>query len=402
MGAGNGGRAWEIDALRGLMLVLMTATHLPTRFSSPLGQPFGYVSAAEGFVLLSGFMAGIVYMKRHERHGEPEMRAAFMKRVVKLYLWQVALLLLLCSVIAFIGAARQQDAIVNLLSYYWEEPLSAFVGGLFLLYNPPLLDILPMYVLFMIVSGPLLVHGARSGWGRILAVSIALWLAAQFGAGEALYEWLAGLTRTKIPPVAQTGSFSIAAWQLLWVLGLWMGATRIVTADGDARATPRRFPRWMVATALPIALAGLAWRQGVGQAPFGGDAALNLLFDKWRLGPLRLINLFALMVLVIHYAPLLKRRLPRLRFLETLGAASLPVFIAHLLIALVALTYLGAPEPARPLWIDIALFVGAYLALYAVARVVQALDERQAAARAKARAWAAQGRRLLISRRHSA
>jgi hypothetical protein len=305
-------------------------------------------------------------------------------------------------VIAFIGAARQQDAIVNLLSYYWEEPLAAFVGGLFLLYNPPLLDILPMYVLFMIVSGPLLVHGARSGWGRILAVSIALWLAAQFGIGEALYEWLAGLARTKVPPVAQTGSFSIAAWQLPWVLGLWMGATRIVTADGGAQATPRRFPRWMAATALAIALTGLVWRHAVGQAPFGGDGALNLLFDKWHLGPLRLINLFALMVLVIHYAPLLKRRLPRVRALETLGAASLAVFIAHLLIALVALTYLGAPQPARPLWVDVALFVGAYLVLYAVARVVQALDERQAAARAKARAWAAQGRRLLISRRHSA
>ena len=34
-------RYWEIDALRGLMLVLMTVTHLPTRLTDPLGQPFG-------------------------------------------------------------------------------------------------------------------------------------------------------------------------------------------------------------------------------------------------------------------------------------------------------------------------------------------------------------------------
>jgi hypothetical protein len=27
----------------------------------PVGQPFGYVSAAEGFVLLSAFVAGLVY-----------------------------------------------------------------------------------------------------------------------------------------------------------------------------------------------------------------------------------------------------------------------------------------------------------------------------------------------------
>jgi hypothetical protein len=402
MGAANDGRAWEIDALRGLMLVLMTATHLPTRFAGPLGQPFGYVSAAEGFVLLSGFMAGSVYMRRHQRHGETEMRLAFLKRVAKIYLWQVALLLFLCSTIAFIGAARQQDAIVDLLSYYWEAPLAAFVSGLFLLYNPPLLDILPMYVLFMLASAPLLIHGARSGWTTILAISIGLWLAAQFGAGEALYRWLADATHTQLPPVAQTGSFSIAAWQLLWVLGLWMGATTIVTVDGAPAATPRRFPEWMVHVALVVAIVGLAWRHGVGQAPFGTDTAFNVLFDKWHLGPLRLVNLFALMILVIHYAPLLKRHVPRLRALETLGAASLAVFIAHLVIALVALTYLGAPRPERALWIDVALFVGAYGLLYAVARVVQALDQRSVVARSRAREWATQGRRALISRRHRA
>jgi hypothetical protein len=396
------GRAWEIDALRGLMLVLMTATHLPTRFAGPLGQPFGFVSAAEGFVLLSGFMAGQVYMKRHQRHGADEMRSAFLRRVAKIYLWQVALLLLLCTVIAFIGAARQQPAIVDLLSYYWEEPLAAFVGGLFLLYNPPLLDILPMYVLFMLTSAPLLVHGARHGWAPVIVASVALWVAAQFGAGEAIYQWLAAQTRTQVPPVTQTGSFSIAAWQFLWVLGLWMGATRITTAAGEPEATPRRFPGWLVRGALLIALIGIVWRHAVGQVPFGAGAPLNVLFDKWTLGPLRLMNLFALMVLVIHFAPLLKRYLPRLRWLETLGAASLAVFVAHLVIVLLALTYLGAPTPERPLWVDVTLFAGAYVALYAVARVVQEVDRRSAAARARARGWAAQGRRALISRRHSA
>ena len=158
-----GGRAWYFDALRGLMLDLMTATHLPTRFASPLGQPFGYVSAAEGFVLLSAFMAGRVYMQRHEKHGADEMRSAFLKRALKIYAWQVALLLFLFSFIALIGSAKQEDAIVNLLTYYWQQPVTAFINGLFLLYNPPLLDILPMYILFMLISAPLMLHGVRHG-----------------------------------------------------------------------------------------------------------------------------------------------------------------------------------------------------------------------------------------------
>ena len=47
-------RRAELDALRGLLLVLMTITHLPTRYSVYSSQIFGFVSAAEGFVFLSG------------------------------------------------------------------------------------------------------------------------------------------------------------------------------------------------------------------------------------------------------------------------------------------------------------------------------------------------------------
>lgn len=396
------GRAWDIDALRGLMLVLMTATHLPTRFAAPLGQPFGYVSAAEGFVLLSGFMAGLVYMKRHQRDGETEMRAAFLKRALKIYSWQVVLLVFLFTIVALIGSVRQEAAIENMLTFYWEHPLLAFVNGLFLLYNPPLLDILPMYILFMLTSAPLLLHGLRSGWAPILGASLALWIAAQFDVGERLYEWLAEMAQARVPPVGETGSFSIAAWQFLWVLGLWMGATKVATADNDDVATPPRFPRWMVRMAIVIAIAGLAWRHGVGQAPFGGDVALNLLFDKWKLGPLRILNLLALLLLVVHYGPLLRRVMPRFRFLETLGAASLAVFVGHLVVALLALAYLGAASPERPLWIDIALFVGGFAILYLIAWTTQQVERRSAPARGRVGRWAAQGSRALISRRHSA
>ena len=72
----------ELDALRGLMLVLMTLTHLPTRLSSPLGQPFGYVSAAEGFVLLSAYMAGLVYGRTAQQKGIDAMAGAFCANVL--------------------------------------------------------------------------------------------------------------------------------------------------------------------------------------------------------------------------------------------------------------------------------------------------------------------------------
>ena len=154
-------------------------------------------------------------------------------------------------------------------------------------------------------------------------------------------------------------------------------------------------------TALVVALVGFAWRHALGQT-YGGNAELNLLFDKWKLGPLRVINLLALVVLVIHYGPILRRFVPRSRILEALGAASLAVFVSHLVIALLALTYLGPPSPARPLWIDLVLFFGTYATLYFVAWITLQVERSSAPARDRMRGWAAQGSRALISRRHKA
>ena len=54
-------RRTELDSLRGLLLLLMALTHLPTRMSAYANQPLGFVSAAEGFVFLSAFLAGRSY-----------------------------------------------------------------------------------------------------------------------------------------------------------------------------------------------------------------------------------------------------------------------------------------------------------------------------------------------------
>lgn len=370
-----GGRLWQIDALRGLMLVLMTLTHVPTRFSSPAGQPFGYVSAAEGFVLLSAFMAGWVYTCRQKKRGVEEMRSAFLQRVARIYLSQAALLLFAFTVVAVIGVMSQNSAATNLMSFYLEHPVQAVAGAVLLVYNPPLLDILPMYVLFMLVSSLVLVHGARYGWRGLLGVSLLLWLGAQFGLGRALFDLVVSLTGFAIPR-AETGAFEILAWQLLWMTGLWMGAAY---ADGQPL---RRFPPWFVAVAVAVALVCFVWRHAVGQAAFPGREDLNLLFDKWLLGPLRLIDLLALLTVAMHFEPWLSRHLPRFKALELLGAASLPAFCMHLVIALLALAVLGEPSPSRPWAVDVALLAFAFAVLYAVALISRRMDVHAARVRA--------------------
>ena len=53
----------ELDGLRGLFLVWMTLTHLPTHFSDLVNSPLGFVSPAEGFVFVSAFLVGRLYIR---------------------------------------------------------------------------------------------------------------------------------------------------------------------------------------------------------------------------------------------------------------------------------------------------------------------------------------------------
>jgi hypothetical protein len=232
-------RRLDIDALRGLMLVLMTLTHLPTRFASPLGQPLGFVSSAEGFVFLSAFMCGWIYSERAKRDGMSRMRRALWQRAAALYTCQVALLVFLLTIVAGIAQAHGQTAITDLISFFSKDPATALTAGLALVYNPPLLDILPMYVVLLAATPLLLSFAPKRGWWPVLTLSVLLWALAQAGAGRALYQAIADSIGLDLP-VSQTGAFSLLAWQVLWVGGLWLGALK--AADSGAAGHCARLP----------------------------------------------------------------------------------------------------------------------------------------------------------------
>ncbi len=357
------GRQWELDALRGLMLVLMTLTHMPTGFSPVLSQPFGFVSAAEGFVFLSALLAGRVYGARAERQSFAELRGGLWRRAGRLYLCQLALLLLAFTLIAWLGVVRQQGGVTGLLEYFFIAPASAVGAALVLLHNPPLLDVLPLYILFMLITPWLLAHGRRHGWRGLLCASLLLWLAEQWGLGAALH----GLAASAGWPVPykDMGAFHLFAWQLLWVGGLCLGTRR------------QPWPRvrwWLWGPALLLAGSTLLWRHMVGQDPMPGVPAVAALFDKWSLGPLRLLNGAALVVLLLASAPLW-RALPRPRPLELLGRQSLPVFCAHLVIVLFTLAFFGSVETLRPRQTDALLLAAAFAGLFAVALAAQWRDQ---------------------------
>jgi hypothetical protein len=321
----------ELDALRGLFLVWMTLTHLPTRFSDFTNQPIGFVSAAEGFVFVSALLVGRIYM-RDSLQNAPGVHLTLWKRSLKIYTYHLMMLTLVFTVAAAFAVHTHKAALNHLLNFYLAHPLVAIVGSVLLLYCPPLLDILPMYVTFLFFSPMVLWVAARYGWRKILLASALVWLLAQFGLRDVAHNWIVHLTHLQIP-LQETGAFNLFAWQGVWVAGLWIGASSALGA------TPlSKIPRWAVAVSAAACLFFICVRHGWLGAHLT-QQALGIQLDKWQLGPLRVINLVTFTVVVYWLRPILVRLIAIEPFL-TLGKASLKVFCAHLFFVFVGLALL--------------------------------------------------------------
>lgn len=361
----------ELDALRGLFLVWMTLTHLPTRFSDFVNQPIGFVSSAEGFVFLSALLVSRAYM-RQAHEDESGLRAKLWQRSLKIYAYHLLMLALAFTVAAAYAVTTHRAAIYNLLNFYIAHPFVAIIGSVLLLYCPPLLDILPMYVIFLFFTPVILSSAVRQGWGRILATSGVFWLFAQFGLRDLVHRVIVHVTHLPIP-LQETGAFNLFAWQAIWIVGLWLGAK---SAMGDMPL--RRIPGYVIAVCALVCLFFIGVRhEWLG--PHLTQQALGMKLDKWQIGPLRVINLVTFTIVFYWLRKYVLRAVSVEPFL-TLGKASLHVFCAHVFFVFVGLALLYSDVPELHGWPALALLAVTFAGLVLVAvREVR----RQRAARIK-------------------
>lgn len=348
----------ELDALRGLFLVWMTLTHLPTRFSDFVNQPFGYISSAEGFVFLSALLIGRLYIRK-SMEDPAGMRAVMWKRSLKLYAYHMFLLAFAFTIAASWAVHHHRAAITNLLNFYLNHPGVAILGSIFLIYCPPLLDILPMYVLFLFLTPVILSAAVRVGWRIVLAASALIWLLAQFGLRDIVHGWIVHVTHLQIP-LQETGAFNLFAWQMVWIVGLWLGAC---SARHDVPL--KLVPRWGVAISALVCI----FFVGVRHTWFGphlNEVSLGLLLDKWQIGPLRVLNIAAFLIVFYWLRKYVRVVVAREPFL-TLGKASLQVFCAHLLFVFGGLALLYGEMEQLTGITAIALLAVTFISLFLVA-----------------------------------
>jgi hypothetical protein len=366
----------EFDALRGLFLVWMTLTHLPTQVSDLVNQPFGFISSAEGFVFLSALLVGRVYMRQATEHGG-RLRTKLWKRALRVYAYHVVLLLLAFTFAAAFAVYRHHAALEHLLDFYIAHPAVAIVGSLLLIYCPPLLDILPIYVIFLLASPFAFSIAVKRSWRPVIFGSTILWLLAQFGLRAMVQHYVVSITHLPIP-LQQWGAFNLFAWQWVWIMGMWMGA-RSVEGELPLHSLPKRVFWFAGAVCLFFV--------GVRHDWLGGRLTqehLGLLLDKWQLGPLRVLNIIAFVCVLYSLRGAVRWVISREPFI-TLGRASIEVFCAHLLFVFVGLALLYGEVPELHGVYALALLIVTFVGLlYVAQRQVRRKHAEKAARAARA------------------
>jgi hypothetical protein len=207
-------RDWRVDTLRGYFLMVMTIAHFgPNPLMRFTEYTFGYASAPDGFVFLSGLVSGWVYLKILSHSGPAALTSRALRRSGQIYLVQIGLLF-----VAIAGTVLTGRSL-----FHRASPASALLAGAFLIYQPSYSDILPMYCIFLLFT-PIVLLQLMKGHARfVVATSAALWVLSQFGFGE---------TSSRLPSWIYLGKFNVLAWQAYFTAGLylaWRAASRNVS-----------------------------------------------------------------------------------------------------------------------------------------------------------------------------
>lgn len=340
----------RLDAIRGWMQLTIFVSHIAGSFAAAwlIHPAWGLSDSSEMFVFLSGFGLGSVFLWKRVRQGFVQACRDLGARMLRL--WRMHLLVFTAFGLMVALAAARFD--VEPWAHAMAHPWEALLGGALLLYQPPFMGILPIFLMAMAMLPLFSWLADRFGAGALCLP------AALYAAGQMLPADLPGLGGTTL-------AFSPPAWVALFLLGAWLG--RRALQKGRAVT----FHPALLAAALAVLLLGLGLRVT--------DTLPPWLTGKEQLAPLRLLHALALAWLV---AALVPRDVAWSRgrvgmALGAIGRQSLPVFSLGIFLSWLASLALAELPMAQP-WLEPLLLAGGLLLLLGFAR---ALDRhgRQAA-----------------------
>jgi hypothetical protein len=328
----------RLDVLRGWMQVSIFISHTQASiFFFGIHAAWGISDSSEQFVLLSGLALGSLFTLKRVRDGFAAAVSDLAGRIWRLYLTHLVVFALFGAMVIWAERFVPLPGAVEYGGWKWlmTEPWLAVPAALALLYQPSFMDVLPIFIVCMIGLAPFLWLIERVG-DRALLLPLGLYAAAQL------------IDLRPLPLGGVRGAFDPFAWQVLFMLGAWIGRRALLGGP----PLPRH-PALFVGAGLILAV-GLWLRAGEQGWVLPPPDIVAALSEKSSLGPLRLLHALALAwlvaVLVPRDAPWMHGLAPRL--LGAIGRHSLQVFCLGLFLSWWVAAALHA-LPAQAWWIDL-------------------------------------------------
>ena len=145
-------RDLRLDFFRGLALFCIFIDHLPTNIMAEFTlQSVMLSDAAEVFILISGYTAGMVYGRAMERQGFVIAGVRVYHRVWQLYVAHVFLFMMFLALVAYTAGALNNSLYAEEFgaANFLNEPGLAVVEALTLQFQPAFMNILPLYIVLL-------------------------------------------------------------------------------------------------------------------------------------------------------------------------------------------------------------------------------------------------------------
>ena len=318
-------RDLRLDFFRGLALIFIFVDHVPENILSYFTiQAVTFFDAAEVFIFISGYTAALVYGQILLSQGSLYATARILGRAWQLYVAHIFLFVMFIAEVSYTVTTFNNPMYNDEMRVgdFLDEPHVAIVKALLLEFQPTFLDILPLYILLLVLF-PIALLGLRWRPLIVLIPSFLLYLFVQ-------------VTNVSVPayPEGHVWYFNPLAWQFLFVAGAALGF-------------PGRRDRWwsgwartLLSIAALVMAAGfvvkLSWTIHGVWDPFPGVLLKELWpVNKNNLSPIRIIPFFAAVALVAAVvpaeAPALRSRLARP--LVLCGQQSLEIFCLGILLS---------------------------------------------------------------------
>jgi hypothetical protein len=285
-------RDLRLDLFRGLALWLIFLDHIPHNIVSWITiRNYGFSDATEIFIFISGYTAAFVYGKAMRERGFIVSGAKILKRAWQIYVAHIFLFAIFMAEIAYVASSFENPLYVeemNALNFL-RQPEITIIQALLLKFKPVNMDVLPLYIVLMLLFPVALWALMRSATAALAASVLLYALVWQFGWNIPSYpkgHWY----------------FNPFAWQLLFVFGAWCA---LGGAEKLAGALRSRITLWIAILYLMFAFSITMTWYFPRLAHYVPHWLSEWMYpiDKTNLDVLRFAHFLALAALIVRFVP---------------------------------------------------------------------------------------------------